>query len=258
MNKTRSIDFMDFVFGDKQLSSLGWYVGGNDSGIKYYSVLPSRSYVTDHSIGQDGETVYASKLDPRVWEVTIFKEDIQDGDIRKLAAWLNSPTPKTFSWVGDDKYINACLDATAFDCENFGMVAGQVPLKFIAHNPLYYSFETVSNTFSSITSGQKYTCTDNSTDENTTVHIRVACSGSLTIKVYDMNDNLLSTSNITDITGGVDIYTETQDVTLLSGASHFSYIDELPQFPSEGGSFKISFTGNNITNALVEYNEIFI
>lgn len=258
MNKTGSIDFMDFFFGDTQLSSLGWIVAGVGGGIKSYSVLPSRSYVTDSCIGQDGETVYASKLDPRVWEVTIFKENMTDGDIRRLASWLNSPASKPFYWVGDDVYLNACLDATAFDCENFGSIAGQVPLKFIAHDPRYYSFEPVSKTLSSVTSGTKYTCTDNSTVENTTVHIRVACSGSLTINVYDMKDNLLSTSKITNITGGVDIYTETQDVTLLSGASHFGYIDDLPQFPSNGGNFKISFTGSNITSALVEYDEIFI
>lgn len=258
MNKTRSIDFMDFNFGGKKLSSLGWFVGGNDSGIKNYSVLPSRSYVTDSSIGMNGETVYASKLDPRPFEVCIFKEDIADGDIRKLATFLNSPVPKKFYFEGDDVYINACLDSQAFECEDFATVAGQVPLKFIAHNPLFYSLKPVSKTLSSVTSGTKYTCVDKSTVENITVHIRVACSGSLTIKIYDANDKLLSTSNITDITGGVDIYTETQDVTLLSGVSHFDKIDNFPQFPSDGGDFKISFTGSDISSALIEYDEIFI
>jgi phage-related protein len=258
MNKTKSIEFMDFTFGDTKLSSLGWYVGGTDSGVKTYSVLPSRTYITDSSIGMNGETVYASKLDPRPFEVTIVKEDIEDGDIRRLAAWLNTPEPKKFSYVGDDRYINACLDSQAFDVEALGVSAGQIPLKFIAHNPLYYSNDKVSNYITQLESNVKYVCKDNSTTENTSVFISVACNGNLTINVYDKDNKLLSTSNITDVVGGVDIYIETQDAVLLSGASHFHKIDKFPQFPVNGGDFKVSFVGNELTGALIEYSEIFI
>lgn len=256
MNKTSTIDFMDFEFGGKKLSSLGWYVGGNDKGIKSYSVLPSRSYVTDGSIGMDGLTVYSSNLEPRPFEVCIFKEDIKDGDIRELAAFLNSPTPKKFNYVGDDTYINACLDSQAFDCESIAMVAGQLPLKFIAYDPHYYAIKKTTNTLTNLQSGTMYEFENNSTAE-IFPFIQVACSGTLKIEVFDMNDTLLSTTNITNITGGVKLFCDTQDATLLSTAPHFQYVDVFPTFPQQGG-FKMKFTGTGLTNAVVEYTEKFI
>ena len=255
MNKTSSIDFMDFSFKGKNLSNFGWYVGGNDKGIKSYSVLPSRTRTTDYSIGQDGETVYSSRLEPRAFEVCIFNENLKDGDIRKLGAWLDSPTPQKFYYIGDDVYCMACLDSQAFDCENFGMVAGQLPLKFIAYDPYYYKLTPTTKTITNLTSGTMYTFENNSTGE-IFPFIQVGCSGTLKIEVYDENDELLSTTNITDITGGVKLFCDTQDATLLSTAPHFQYVDTFPIFP-ESGNFKMKFTGSGLTNAVVEYTEKF-
>lgn len=255
MNKTSTINFMDFSFKGKKLSDFGWYVGGNDGGVKSYGVLPSRSYVTDFSIGMDGETVYASRLEPRPFEVCIFKDDLQDGDIRKLAGWLDSPTPQKFYYVGDDVYCMACLDSQAFEAENFGMVAGQVPLKFIMHDPYYYNLTPTKKTISDLKSGTTYTFENNSTAE-IFPFIQVGCSGSLKIEVYDSDNNLLSTTNVNNITGGIQIYCDTQDATLLSTAPHFQHIDTFPVFP-ESGNFKMKFTGSNFSNAVVEYTEKF-
>lgn len=255
MNKTSSIDFMDFSFKGKNLSDFGWYVGGNDKGIKSYSVLPSRSYVTDYSIGQDGETIYASRFEPRPFEVCVFNDNIKDGDIRKLGAWLDSATPQKFYYIGDDVYCMAVLDSQAFECEDFGMVAGQVPLKFIMHDPYYYSLTPTTKTITDLTSGTIYTFENNSTAE-IFPFIQVGCSGTLKIEVYDENDNLLSTTNITNITGGVKVFCDTQDATLLSTAPHFQHVDVFPVFP-ESGNFKMKFTGTNFTNAVVEYTEKF-
>lgn len=255
MNNTSSMDFMDFNFKGKNLSDFGWYVGGNDKGIKSYSVLPSRSYSTDYSIGQNGETVYSSRLEPRPFEVCIFNENIKDGDIRKLAAWLDSPTPQKFYYVGDDVYCMACLDSQAFEAESFGMVAGQIPLKFIMYDPYYYNLTPTSRTITGLTSGTVYTFENNSTAEIFPT-IQVGCSDTLTIEVYDEDDNLLSTTNITDIVGGVKIFCETQDATLLSTAPHFQHVDVFPTFP-ESGNFKMKFTGSDLTNAVVEYTEKF-
>lgn len=255
MNKTSTMDFMDFSFKGKKLSDFGWYVGGNDGGIKSYSVLPSRTYVTDHSIGMDGETVYASRLEPRAFELCIFNENLQDGDIRKLAGWLDSPTPQKFYYVGDDVYCMACLDSQAFEAENFGMVAGQVVLKFMMHDPHYYNLTPTTRTINDLKSGTTYTFKNNSTAE-IFPFIQVGCSGSLKIEVYDGDNNLLSTTNVTNITGGVKIFCETQDATLLSTAPHFQYIDTFPVFP-ECGDFKMKFTGSNVSSAVVEYTEKF-
>ena len=255
MNKTSTIDFMDFNFKGKKLSNYGWYIGGNDKGIKSYSVLPSRSYSTDYSIDQDGETVYSSRLEPRPFEVCVFKENLQDGDIRRLGAWLDSPTPQKFYYEGDDVYCMAVLDSQAFDCESFGMVAGQIPLKFICHDPYYYKLELTTRTITGLKSGTVYTFENNSTAE-IFPFIQVGCSGKLKIEVYDEDDNLLSTTNITDITGGVQLYCDTQDATLLSTAPHFQCVDVFPTFP-ESGNFKMKFTGSNLSNAVVEYREKF-
>ena len=257
MNKTQSITFEDFNYKGTNLSDLGWIVAGTDKGIKSYSVLPSMSFTTDRAIGSNVTTVYDAHLEPRPFEVSIFKEDIQDGDIRKLAAWLQAFEDGKFYFVGDDVYCNTRLDSQAFEAEHLGVCSGQIPLKFICHDPYYYSLEPKTQTLTSLKSGQVYTCINSSTAE-IFPYIQVACNGAVKIEVYDLNNNLLSTTNITDITAGVRIYTETQDCTLLSGASHFSNIDTFPVFPQYGGDFKVKFTGDALTNATIEYTEKFI
>ena len=60
-------------------------IGGSDP-LTSYPLLPSRTYVTDRAIGQDGMTVFESYLEPRTFEVPVFFENIDDGGIRKIAS----------------------------------------------------------------------------------------------------------------------------------------------------------------------------
>lgn len=255
MHKFTDLDFYDFTFNGRKLSDFGGYVGSADGGLKQYSLLPARSYVTDRPLNSDITYQFGSSLESRVFEVPVVFEQLHDGDLRNIAAWLDSPTPSEFSFVGDDVYINACLDSADFFAQSTSGQDAQIPLKFICNDPFYYELELTQYTLTNLVSGQAYTYTNHGYGE-LYPYITLACSGSVKIEILDSNGNVHTTTNITNITGGVKINSQTLECTLLSGASHFAYIDNFPVIPQ--GNFSIKVTGSGLNNMVIEYRVKYI
>lgn len=255
MNKFEGLTFDDFIFNGKKLSEFGGYVGSTDSGLKTYSLLPTRSYVTDKPLGSNMTTVYDSSFEPRTFEVPIVFDQLTDGKMREIAMWLDSPTPSKFQWVEDNVYINACLDATDFNVQSSSGQDGQIPLKFICFDPFYYDLNETQYTLTTVTSGNAYSYTNNGYGE-LPPNITISCGGTVKIEVLDSSNAVYTTTNITNITAGVKINSETLECTLLSGASHFQYIDNFPMIPQ--GQFKIKFTGSNMSNLIFKYRQRYI
>lgn len=253
MNKFTELNFYDFSYKGKKLSDFGGVVASSQ-GLKEYSLLPARAYVTDRPLNSDVTNVYSSSLEPRVFEVPIFFEKLSNGTIRNIARWLDSPTPEKFQWVGDDVYINASLDATDFIVTSISGKDGLMQIKFIAFDPFYYN-ENLTQHTQTLTSGKTYTYQNNGCEE-LYPYLTIACNGTIKLEVVDENGDIYTTTNITNITGGVIINSETRECTLLSGASHFAYIDSFPVFPN--GSFGVKITGNNLSNMSVEYREKYL
>lgn len=256
MDKLRMASYDNFYFNGKSIKDLGGFVGSKDGGLKTYPVIPSRQYTVDHAINQDGETVYSSRLEPRVWEVPVFFPDLSEIGLRKVAAWLNSPVPSKFYYEGDDLAIDCVLDSQSFDAETITGIDVGFALKFISHSVYYYQLNPTTKTISPLTSNVKYTCENDSTVE-IFPHLTIACSGDIVLKVYDAKDKLLSTSNIKAIVGGVKIDMQNMDCALMSGAPHFANIDVFPTFP-ETGDFKIEVQGTNLTNMAIKYTKMYI
>ena len=255
MNKFEGLTFDDFIYKGKKLSNFGGYVGSTDSGLKTYSLLPSRSYVTDKPLGSDITTVYDSSLEPRTFEVPIVFDELTDGKLREIAMWLDSPVPYQFQWVGDDVYINACLDSTDFNAQSSSGIDGQIPLKFLANDPFYYAVNLTQYTITSPVSGQLYTYANDGYGD-LPPFITITCSGDVKVEILDSNQEVYTTTNITDITAGVKINSETLECTLLSGASHFAHIDNFPMLPQ--GTFSLKVTGSSLTNIVLEYRERYL
>lgn len=245
--------FDDFEFDGRKLSELGGFVGG-DGGLKNYPIIPNRSYTIDKPIGSNITTVFDSSLEPRQFEVPIVFEKLTDGKIREVAMWLDSPKPKKFMYVGDSVYINACLDGD-FEFQSSSGIDGQVSLKFIAYDPFYYNNTQCSETISSLKSTTEYKYTNNGYGELPPI-ITLGCTGDIKLEILDKDKNVYTTTNITDITGGVTIDSINETCTLLSGANHFNKIDDFPLIPS--GDFYIKVTGSKLTNMGIDYREMYL
>lgn len=255
MHKFTGLDFYDFIFNNHNLSEFGGYVGSTDGGLKTYSILPARARVKDRPLNSDITYEFASSLEPRVFEVPVVFEQLSDGDLRKIAAWLDSPTPSKFMFVGDDVYINATLDENDFSAQSSTGQDAQIALKFVCNDPFYYENNLTQYTLTSLTSGKAYSYTNHGYGE-LFPYITLACSGTVKIEILDSNGDVYTTTNITDITGGVKIDSATLECTLLSGASHFAYIDNFPVIPQ--GDFSIKVTGSSLTNMTIEYRVKYI
>lgn len=257
MNKFTNMDFYDFIYKGKKLSDYGWTVGSSNGGVKTYPLLPSRTYVTEKPLKSNVYTIYDSYLEPRPFEVPIFKEQLKDNDIRKLAMWLDSPIPSKFQWVGDDVYINAVLDSTDFSAQSASGQDGQLALKFICYDPFFYAAKETQYTHTSanFVSGKSYSGINDGYGELDPV-IDVSCSGTIKIEVFDSKGKTYSVTNIDNITAGVTINSETQECKLYSGASHFAHIDNFPEIPN--GKFTYKITGSGISNASIRFRERYL
>lgn len=255
MNKLKKGEYMDFNYKGRWLSEFGGYVGSTDGGFRTFSLLPSRSYVTEKPLGSNKTIVFVSSLDPRTIVIPIVFEDMTEIGLRDVAAWLDSPEPSPLYFKGEDIAIDCVLDAQAFDIETIGGIDGLVEIKFIANDPIFYSMKENKTILTNVKTTQKYTIKNPSTYEVFPT-IEVSCNGKLTIVIYDKNDKICSTSVITDITSGVIIDCLNLDCTTLSGAPWFDKIDTFPTLPV--GDFKIMFAGDNITNAVITFKEQYI
>lgn len=257
MYKFKNMSFSDFYFNNKKLSDFGGYVGSSDGGLKQYSLLPSRSYVADRPLGADVATVYASYLEPRVFEVPIVFDQFDDGKLRQIAMWLDTPTAGKFQWVGDDVYINACLDSTDFNAQSISGQDGEIALKFICYNPFYLSVNETQylHTSEDFTSGQTYSGENNGYGELEPI-MQISGSGTIKIEIFDQDSNPYTTTTITSVIAGVTVNSETQECTLSSGANHFNNIDNFPEVPN--GSFTYKITGDNISNVKITFREKYL
>lgn len=255
MNKFEGLSFYDFIFNGKKLSDFGGYVGSTNGGLKTYPILPARSRVKDRPLNSDITHEFASSLEPRPFEVPVVFEQLHDGDLRKIAAWLDSPTPSKFQWVGDDVYINAELDETDFNAQSISGQDGQIALKFVCNDPFYYSVNLTQYTITNLVSGHTYSYVNDGYGE-LYPYITLSCSGDVKIEILDSNGNVYTTTNITNITGGVKIDSTTLECTLLSGASHFAHIDSFPVIPKS--NFSIKVTGDNLNSMTIEYRVKYI
>lgn len=255
MQKFDNMDFFDFEFNGHQLSEFDGYVGSSDGGFKTYSVLPSRSYVTERPLNTNVTMVFNSSLEPRVFDVPVVFEQFHDGDLRSIAKWLDSPTPSKFQWINDTVYINACLDNQDFNAQSISGQDGQIALKFICYDPYYYDNDITQYTLTSLTSGQSYTYNNDGVGE-LEPYMTISCNGTIKIEILDANGDVYTTTNITDIVGGVNIDSYKLECTLLSGASHFAYIDSFPILPE--GEFSIKVTGSELNNMSIEYRQKYL
>lgn len=253
MYNIENMDFMDFYFAGHKLSEFGGYVGSSDGGIKSYSVLPQRNYVTDRAIGSDIETIYSSNLQPRTFEVPVVFEELTNGKLREIAQWLNSPKPSQFYWIGDSVYCNVVLDGSDFNASTSSGIDAQIPLKFICYDPFLHNLTQTKHTISPLVSGKENTFTNKGYGDLPPI-ITIAGSGEIKIEVLGSDKKVLTTTTIKDVTGGVTLNSKTLECTLMSGASHFrNMTGSFPLLPS--GSFSIKVTGNSLTNMQLNYTE---
>ena len=256
MLKFKNIDFYDFNFNDYNLSDFGGYVGSSSGGFKSYSVLPSRNYVTDRPLGSDTTTVFYSSLEPRVFEVPVVFEQLDDGTLRNIASWLNSPTASKFQWVGDTVYINACLDSQDFNAQSSSGQDGQLSLKFICFDPYYYDVEAKRYTQTNLVSGKVYTYENNGATE-LDPYIILSCNGDIKFEVLDKDGNVKTTTEITNITCGIKIDSKLLECSLISGASHFAYLTgDFPIIPM--GEFKVRVSGDNLETMNLGYRQKYL
>lgn len=250
---------MDFYFNGHYLSEFGGYVGSRDGGLKSYPLLPSRSYSTDHAIDQDGETIYSSRLEPRPFEVPVVFEDLSETGLRKIAGWLNSPAPSKFFYRDEELFINCVLDTDAFNAETSCGVDGQIPLKFIAHDPYYYSRTDFTHVWSTVPLN---TPIQMHCDANVICFPFMKIKGTkditITILGHDnKGDVVRNVTNIKNCVTGVNINTKTKDCLSLSGEYFSGNIDNFPIIPS--GDYTITFsTTGTLTEVSMTYKERYI
>lgn len=240
MNKIKNIDFTDFYFNGHWLSEFGGMIGGTEP-IKDYPLLPEREYITDRAINQDGETLFNSYLKTRTFEVPIFFENIDQVGIRKIAQWLNSPSPDWFYYRNDSLKIKCVLDSGGSNLESLAVYGGTANLKFIAFDPYYYqltntvieknNIATTKTSLSYVNEGSECFCV-----------LKLWGSGTIKVTVYKDSD-VFKSCTVTDVVSGIIIDSLNHTCDAISGANKLDFFDgEFPTIPN--GNYKIMIEGN--------------
>lgn len=242
MKSILDIDFTDFYFNGHYLSQFGGFIGGTER-LSKYPLLPSRNYTTDRAIGQDGETVFDSYLEPRQFEVPIFFDKLDNIGIRKIAGWLNTKTDQWFFYKGDALKIKCTLDSNGTFLDQLGNSSnridnGFISLKFIAHDPYFYEITPTIYDYQSLTSTLNRFSFTNLGNEESLPFLSIWGNGTISIKVYSESlSNLLTSCTVTDLITGVELNTRYRTCTAQSGA---------PLFHKFSGKYPILPTGNYI------------
>lgn len=241
MKTIQNIDFLDFYFNGHYLSEFGGMIGGADR-LSEYPLLPKRNFITDRAIGQDGNTVFDSYLDPRQFEVPIFFENIDSAGIRNIAAWLNVKEDVPFWYKGDSLKLSCTLDANDFSLETISGADGHTSLKFIAHDPYFY--EVNPSAFEYELSEKSNTISfENLGTVECYPLISIIGSGEITLSIIDSNKNELSKCTIKDVKQGV----------FLDSTQHTCYtVDLANSYQNFSGTFPIIPVGKS--NIKVEGN----
>lgn len=176
MDKVQAGSYIDFYFNGHWISEFGGFVGGQ-SGLKEYSLLPTRKTTTVSTIFRDGESVVQTKLGNRTISIPVFFTDLSEVGLRKIANWLYTQSPTPLYFEGEDIYLNCMLDDSVVNLSTIIGVDGSCVLSFIAYDPFYYG-ETVEKTFSTLVTTESdnmwlirnNTIYDISTGCNTTIY----------------------------------------------------------------------------------------
>lgn len=212
-----------------------------------YPLLPSREYTTDRVIGQDGETVFSSRLEPRVFEVPVFFNKIDDIGLRKIAGWLNTKTDQWFFYKGDNLKIKCTLDSNGTVLESLGYSEnrvdnGSISLKFIAHDPYFYEINETIHNYESLTLTTNRFNLLNSGNEVVFPHISIWGTGNITINVYEENLSQLYTScTVNNLVSGVELDTKYRTCLTQSGGQMFNNFS---------GNFPLLPVGNYILEVI--------
>ena len=238
MNILSDINFFDFYYNGHYLSEFGGYVGSTDGGFKKYSLLPSRTYVTDKQLNYDGNIIFDSYLEPRSFKVPIVFESIDDAGIRTIAGWLNTKTDEKFFFADDTLYINCVLDSNETDLDSISGVDGECELTFLANDPYYYSMNTSNYIFQDVTGGTLLPMINGGNAE-CYPKIKIMTSQSFVMSVYDINSKVIQQFSVTSPMSPVTI--DSKYCTCFSGSYNLFNNTEgkFPVFPS--GVFYISF-----------------
>lgn len=242
MRDIDNIDFTDFCFNGRYLSDLGGMVASNNGGSLTFSILPSREYITDRPFYGDEEIVFSTKLNPRVWEVPVFFEDLSNVNIRQIAAWLMSNEDAPFYYKGDTARINCRLDSDAFNLDTYSGIEGLTSLKFIAHDPHYYDINSTQETLS-VTSVVTQPVMINTGNTRTPCKLKIKGNG--TIKVYvisESSENSTTLCVVSNVVDGVIIDSEKMTCKSLTGVDMYrTFAGIWPMIPN--GKYRISVEG---------------
>lgn len=243
MNLISNIDFIDFYFNGHFLSEYGGFIGGTEN-LSQYPLLPSRVYTTDRVIGQDGVTVFDSYLEPRMFEIPIFFEEIDYAGIRKIASWLNTATDEWFYFKGDTLKIKCTLDSNGTDLESLAGADGGVSLKFIAHDPYYYELVSTEYTYANLTGTTNTYNLNNDGGANALPFLSIWGDGTITVNVYkESKSNLYTTCVVTGLVTGVELNTKYRTCLTQSGAQMFNNFNgQFPMLPT--GNYILEILGN--------------
>lgn len=245
MNLLKNIDFMDFYFNGHWLSEFGGIVGGTEP-LKQYPLLPTRSYVTDRAANQDGQYVFGSYLEPRIFEVPVFFENIDDAGLRNIAAWLNSKEASWFYYKNDTLKIKCMIDGE-YLLDTISGENGQVYLKFIAHDPFYYEIDQTVTELKNTSNASVFSSTiTNLGNQVSYPSIKVYGTGDIVIQtiIPDGADEIVySECTVTDVIAATTVDSLYCNCLSASGANWFSHFDgTFPVFPP--GTFILRISGN--------------
>lgn len=228
------INFMDFYFNGHFLSEFGGYIGSADGGLKTYSLLPSRTYITDKPLNYDGNIVFDSYLEPREFTVPIVFDSIDDGGIRQIAGWLNTKQDEMFYFADDSVYINCTLDSNNTDLSSISGEDGECELNFIANDPYYYALNKSTYNIEDMSANYNYNMI-NAGNSIAYPIITIETSKGFELDVIDVNQNVYGSFIYQ---GGQTlkkpIVIDSKYCTIKSGDTNlYNYIvGEFPTFPT--------------------------
>lgn len=242
MNLLKNIDFLDFYFNGHFLSEFGGIVGGTEP-LKQYPLLPTRVYVTDRAATQDGLYVFGSYLEPRVFEVPVFFEDIDSVGLRKISAWLNSESESWFYFKGDDIKIKCAVDGE-YLLETISGENGAAYIKFIAHDPYYYALEEEPISYTGLSGTTNEFLMENIGNQPCFPNMRIISGGDITVSILSEDKSTtISQCTVTDVVGAFTLDSFYCNCLSGSGANWFDLFDgEFPVFPS--GNFVLKIDGD--------------
>lgn len=243
MNIIGNIDFYDFSFNGHLLSEYGGMVGGTER-LSTYPLLPQRSYTTERAIGQNGQTIFDSYLEPRQFEVPVFFEDIDYAGIRNIAGWLNTVDAVPFYFVDDTLKINCVLDSNGTALETISGPNGQTSLKFIAHDPFYYEITPTSYEYD-ISNSDKTELIELTNLGNVECYpqITIRGTGEISVSVLDNTGFELTKCTISNVTTNLIIDSIHHTcVTNTGGNLYSTFSGSFPIIPT--GDYKIQIDGN--------------